>query len=337
MATSYVTPEGGPGYRVYAPGPSKIPRGVAIVPPAIQTSRVLSLLVAGGRKVQLTGRCVSWACALVLSSSLKFCGARHMHEPGQQGSAGPTQARDPLDQGVESSTEAGANPSVAPPELQTLPGSSPACPSEMVLVDGSSCPEVRQTCRRWLDPPGPYHDYRCAEYAPSECLAPRVHRRFCIDREEYVEPGDTLPLAHQSWTSAGAVCAGRGARLCVESEWQFACEGESILPYPYGLSRDDTACNIDRTNLGKPQSGLNDLRAPTDAFPRCLSPFFVHDMSGNVEEWATIENGRAPDRSVMKGAWWLPGRNTCRAATLGHGEGYEGPQVGVRCCKDAAP
>jgi formylglycine-generating enzyme required for sulfatase activity len=108
-----------------------------------------------------------------------------------------------------------------------------------------------------------------------------------------------------------------------------------MRPYPYGFSRDSTACNIDQMNLGKPQAGLNDLRAPVDAYPRCLSPFGVHDMSGNVEEWATLDWGKAPDRSAMKGAWWLPGRNTCRAATLGHGEIYEGPQVGVRCCKDA--
>jgi formylglycine-generating enzyme required for sulfatase activity len=206
----------------------------------------------------------------------------------------------------------------------------------MVLVDGDYCPQVRQTCKRWLDPPGPYHEYRCAEYAPSECLAPRAHKRFCIDREEYVKPGDTLPLAHQSWTSAAAVCTGRDARLCLESEWQFACEGDEMRPYPYGFTRDSTACNIDQMNLGKPQSGLNDLRAPTDAYPRCLSPFGVHDMSGNVEEWATLDWGKPPDRSAMKGAWWLPGKNTCRAATLGHGEIYEGPQVGVRCCKDAA-
>jgi formylglycine-generating enzyme len=216
-------------------------------------------------------------------------------------------------------------------------GASAFCPAAMVLVEGDYCPQVRQTCKRWLDGPGPYHEYRCAEYAPSECLAPRVHKRFCVDREEWVNPGDALPLAHQSWTSAAAVCAGREARLCLESEWQFACEGEDMHPYPYGqgLTRDGTACNIDQMNLGKPQAGLNDLRAPIDAYPRCLSPFGVHDMSGNVEEWATLDNGKPPDRSAMKGAWWLPGKNTCRAATLGHGEVYEGPQVGVRCCRDA--
>ena len=68
-------------------------------------------------------------------------------------------------------------------------------------------------------------------------------------------------------------------------------------------------------------------------------------MSGNVEEWATQDAlaqavatpGKALDRSTMKGAWWLPGKNTCRAATTGHGETYEGPQMGVRCCKDAPP
>jgi len=215
-----------------------------------------------------------------------------------------------------------------------LPAPSP-CPAEMVLVEGEYCPVVRQTCKRWMDPESsPYHEYRCAEYAPSVCLAARVHERFCIDREEYVKPGDALPLAGQSWTSAVAVCAGDGKRLCLESEWQFACEGEAMLPYPYGLSRDSTACNIDQMNLGKPGAGLRDLRASIKEYPRCLSPFGVHDMSGNVEEWATRDHATAPNRSTMKGAWWLPGKNTCRAATLGHGEIYEGPQVGVRCCKD---
>jgi sulfatase modifying factor 1 len=210
-----------------------------------------------------------------------------------------------------------------------------SCPVDMVLVEGEYCPNVRQVCKRWIDPPGAYREYRCAEYVqPATCSGDRVHKRFCIDREEWVKPGDTLPIAHQSWTSAGNVCESRGDRLCLESEWQFACEGDEMRPYPYGFKRDATACNIDRMNLGRPNAGLNDLRAPISAYPKCLSPFGVHDMSGNVEEWATLDEGKAPDRSSMKGAWWLPGKNTCRASTLGHGEIYEGPQVGVRCCKD---
>ena len=211
------------------------------------------------------------------------------------------------------------------------------CPDEMILVEGMYCPRVQQTCKRWVDPPtSPYAVFRCAEYEPSVCLSPeREQKRFCIDREEHVRPGDALPLVNQSWTSASRVCASQGKRVCAESEWNFACEGEEMRPYPYGFTRDATICNIDQMHLGKPQSGLRDLRAPTSAYPECLSPFGVHDMSGNAEEWATLDHGKAPDRSVMKGAWWLPGKNNCRAATLGHGETYGGPQVGVRCCKDA--
>jgi formylglycine-generating enzyme required for sulfatase activity len=208
----------------------------------------------------------------------------------------------------------------------------------MLLVDGMYCPQPKQVCKRWMDPlSSVYAFYRCAEYeAPSTCTSPqREHERFCIDRDEYVRPGDALPLANQSWTSASRVCARDGKRLCLESEWQFACEGEEMRPYPYGFVRDATLCNIDQPHLGKPQAGLTDLRAPVTAYPECLSPFGVHDMSGNVEEWTTLDHGKAPERSAMKGAWWLPGKNNCRAVTLGHGEIYAGPQVGVRCCRDA--
>jgi sulfatase modifying factor 1 len=212
------------------------------------------------------------------------------------------------------------------------------CPAEMVLAEGEYCPVVEQVCLRWMDPPGAYHDYRCGEYKrPARCIGAREKKRFCIDREEYVKPGETLPIAEQSWTSAGEICTSRGARLCLESEWQFACEGPDMHPYPYGdgFTRDGKACNIDRNELGMPGSGLKDLRAPITDFPSCLSPFGVHNMSGNVEEWSTLDKGKAPDRSSMKGAWWLPGKNTCRASTIGHGEVYRGKQVGVRCCRDA--
>jgi len=208
------------------------------------------------------------------------------------------------------------------------------CPADMVLVTGKYCPKPKQECLRWMDPPGPYRDYRCAEYKePAVCTVDREDKRFCIDREEYVAPGETLPLANQSWTTAGKVCEAQGKRLCLESEWQFACEGEEMRPYPYGFRRDSKACNIDRSDLGNSGQGLSDLRAPVASYPGCMSPFGVHNMSGNIEEWSTLDEGKAPQRSSMKGAWWLPGKNTCRAATLGHGEVYFGKQVGVRCCK----
>jgi formylglycine-generating enzyme len=213
-------------------------------------------------------------------------------------------------------------------------GASSGCPESMVLVDGDHCPDAEHTCLKWLDPP-PYQNLRCGEYAkPAKCKGPRQHKRFCIDREEFPEPKSALPVVNRSWLDAKATCEGKGARLCKESEWEFACEGPEINPYPYGFRRDSSACNIDRTDLGGPNEKLTDHRAGLSTFPQCKSPFGVHHMTGNVDEWVEREGVSAPNRAALRGGWWLPGRNRCRAATLGHQETYSGKQVGFRCCRD---
>jgi len=232
--------------------------------------------------------------------------------------------------------------SIAATATPTSIGPTTSCGEGMVLVDGEHCPDAEQVCLKWLDPP-PYQNLRCAEYAkPVKCKVPRVHRRFCVDREEFADTNasaekDPMPLVNKNWLEAKALCEARGARLCREAEWEFACEGPEMSPYPYGFRRDSTVCNFDKTDLGGPMEKLKDLRAPLSAFPECTSPFGVHHMVGNVDEWVEREGVGAPNRSVLRGGWWLPGRNRCRAATMGHGEEYSGKQVGFRCCKDAPP
>jgi hypothetical protein len=221
-----------------------------------------------------------------------------------------------------------------------LPDADPddaTCSPEMVLVEGMYCPSLKQTCLKWVDPPtSAYPNTRCAEWKePATCEGERVHKRYCVDREEFIRPPETLPIAHVSWTEAEALCEEKGARLCTEAEWEFACEGEAGLPYPYGYKRDSNICNFDRTDLGKMGEGLTDHRAPPDAFPECVSPFGIHNMVGNVDEWTWREGMNPPYRSALHGGWWLPGRNNCRQATLAHAENYFGPQVGFRCCRDA--
>ena len=213
-----------------------------------------------------------------------------------------------------------------------------ACPEGMILVEGEYCPNVEQTCVKYRDPPvGPYAYFRCDLYKkPAKCLGKRIHKRFCIDAVERVELGTDLPMNKKSWNDATKVCAESGARLCMASEWQFACEGEEMCPYPYGWERDSTACNVDiERGLGK-VGRLVDHRTPASAHPLCVSPFGVHDMSGNVDEWATADGAAPGAREVMKGSWWMPGRNNCRAYQGGHGAHYAGMESGVRCCTEAS-
>lgn len=247
--------------------------------------------------------------------------------------------------GMRASQSAPSSSSSAPkPEASASPAapSSTVCGEGMLLVDGEYCPDAEQVCLKWLDPP-PYQNLRCGEYAkPVKCKGPKQHRRFCIDRDEYVwhdpktgDVKDPLPVVGKKWGEAQTLCAMRGARLCKESEWEFACEGPEASPYPYGFTREPGACNHDRTDLGGAEDKLTDHRATADAYPKCTSPFGVHHMTGNVDEWVEREGAKAPNRSALRGGWWLPGRNRCRAATLGHDETYSGKQVGFRCCKDA--
>jgi sulfatase modifying factor 1 len=221
-------------------------------------------------------------------------------------------------------------------------GAGAACPAGMVLVEGNYCPDVVQRCLRWMDPPGPYQHFRCAEYAqPSRCAGPRVSMRFCIDQVEYTgqaqAPGEAVPQNFLSFSDGQRLCAARGARLCKESEWQFACEGEEMRPYPYGFVRDATACNTDITqNLGR-TGRLVDHRSKGGAFPRCKSPFGVYDLSGNLEEWVEADNrAQKGAREVMKGSWWIPSRHACRSFQIGHGSEYGGGETGIRCCRGAA-
>ena len=226
-----------------------------------------------------------------------------------------------------------------PPEQAEAPPA--ACPGGMVLVEGEYCPDVEQKCIAWMDPPSSrYHHFRCAKYEPSVCASKQsVHMRYCIDVTERSEPTEeNKPRHFMSWTSSKKLCESEGGRLCRESEWQFACEGEEMRPYPYGWERDAEACNVDRKDdIGRP-GRLVDHRSAVGSHPRCASPFGVQDMAGNVEEWVQADgHGKMGWKEVLKGSWWIPSRHACRQFQVGHNDVYHGAETGTRCCKDAAP
>lgn len=217
-----------------------------------------------------------------------------------------------------------ARPSAAEPRS--------VCPSGMLLADGKYCPSPVQRCLEWLDV-GRYHHYRCARYEePASCSGPLRPLLFCVDRDEYVAPGESLPLTALPLREAESLCNAAGKRLCLESEWNFACEGEQMNPYPYGFIRDSGACNADKAPLVALDGTLVSLAQRPGSFPRCDSAFSVRDMTGNVEEW--VLSDRLAGRGVMKGAYWTPTKNNCRSAQRVHSPLYRGIELGFRCCAD---
>lgn len=241
----------------------------------------------------------------------------------------------PASDTLAATTRAATSPGVVPASYQPESRSN-ACPEGMAHVVGEFCPDVVQTCKRWMDPPGErFSDYRCAEYAPSKCASKqRRHMDFCMDVNEWAPAGSDLPASEMSWTDGKRVCESEGKRLCMESEYNFACEGEEMRPYPYGFSRDATACNADLVDIYEAGGArIKDLRARHGTHPKCASPFGVMDMAGNLEEFVTID-GAGPPRPAMKGAWWQPSRNFCRANQIAHDRWYKGRETGFRCCSD---
>lgn len=218
------------------------------------------------------------------------------------------------------------------------PANGTECPNGMTLIDGNYCPDVEHTCLKWLDPPdSPYAQFRCAKYqSPAKCKSPRRSMHYCIDTKERGEPGSPLPAHFVSFNDAAKACAADGARICKESEWEFACEGEEMRPYPYGWERKGELCNAERTeNLGR-IGNLVDHRAVSGSYPACKSAFGVFDQAGNVEEWVQPDTPKMGWKQVMKGSWWIPSRHACRSFQVGHGPEYGGGESGYRCCKDAA-
>lgn len=230
---------------------------------------------------------------------------------------------------LDASADAADAPADAAPD-----GPHPlACFADMVAVEGEYCTEVRQDCLVWMEPP--QGDVgRCRTFAPSVCHGKREHKRFCIDVDEFTRAGEKLPVGQISWTDAKRECETIGKRLCLESEWNFACEGESMLPYPTGYDRPSKQCNFDQHKLLDARGAVRDLRVPSSSLTECTSPFGVRSMVGNVDEWTFRDVMNGPNRTALKGGWWMAARNRCRPATTAHGELYRDFQTGFRCCAD---
>jgi hypothetical protein len=226
-------------------------------------------------------------------------------------------------------------------------GTAPRCPAGMQLVEGKFCPFMGHRCAKWLNE----KQDRCQRYAPPPiCEGREQSLSVCVDQYEYPNQAGVYPAVMVSFVEAQAACGQENKRLCTESEWTLACEGNERLPYPYGYERDPAACNIDRPygfpdlaafdderKVGAEVARL-DQRVQSGSMPRCKSPFGVYDMTGNVDEWVVNET-RLPDSgtdiSGLKGGYFGPIRARCRPMTTSHNRWFRFYQVGFRCCSGA--
>lgn len=233
----------------------------------------------------------------------------------------------------------------------------PPCPVGMIHVEGALCPFVAHRCAQYLGF-DPYagdgaesrdERRRCAVYRDDLiCEGRPAELSFCIDRFEYPNMSGVKPATMISYREARQACRVEGKRLCDAEEWSFACEGARTMPYPYGIERDATACNIDR-RTPRPNAraldnardvsievGRLDQRVSSGSMSRCSSAFGVADLTGNVAEW--VRHARAADEqtheSALIGGSWERDSSTCRGIDASHGADHRSHISGFRCCAD---
>jgi sulfatase modifying factor 1 len=145
------------------------------------------------------------------------------------------------------------------------------------------------------------------------------HKHFCVDRYEWPNMAGATPVTMTSWYEAGASCAAVGKRLCSDTEWTLSCEGQDRRP-----------------KEGEGELARLDQREPSGTRNSCVSPYGVHDMVGNVDEWVVnVSQGGKPYQSGLKGGYWGPVRTRCRPMTTAHDEKFRYYQIGFRCCGEA--
>jgi hypothetical protein len=289
--------------------------------------------------------------ANVAASLLIACAATQpagSPEGVEQSDAVEDQAAPAVDAG-----SAGAKPSAQEAaedgKAESESGSSSACPPNMKLVNGEYCSKVEHKClKSWYDKVN--KKTVCEEFEPvSKCVGEKTPKRFCIDTFAWPNKKGERPEVMNKFHQAQVKCAAVGKRLCTESEWNFACEGPEMKPFPHGYVRDTNKCHGD-VLWDSPDMNKVARRNPEElarlwkgvrsgSQPGCVSDFGVADLPGNNDEIVASETFEAGWRgkfdSVHTGGPWYKGvRNQCRPKIYTHNEGFYYYFLGFRCCAE---
>ncbi len=321
-----------------------------------------------------------WALLLALAASASSFACKSRSAPssgpadagaaGADASLGESDARASSDAADTSAAAADDAPTEA--DAPAAPNAG-RCPADMKYVAGEYCKVLRHKCVKGRDekkhvrcPEGCYLDPReCQEWLPgsAECLGTKYqfkngkesyvpeyfHLEFCMDDAEWPNKPGEKPTVFIDYFQAQKMCASVGKRVCTSAEFTLACEGPEQLPTATGWKIDGSVCNVDkewrdwhRVNLATKEGFAKiDQSEPVGSRATCVSPYGVRDLTGNVDEWTTldkIDHAMTDHPAQLKGGYYAQGAHPfCRAHTDFHPPDFSFYQIGTRCCSTPTP